>query len=586
MKTVHRLIVLALALVSAPALAQVNPGTAQLLTVNGITINPTAGTTNPALTITQTGPSSGAPTGPVLFNSITLTDQGIAPIGAGWDSFGQIQSQVNALRINLAVQGGGATKGALSAAAFITGANGGTYGGAVGVTTNSALSATYMWGLIGYGTIWQTGSAAAVISLEGEVGISTGGSSPYRIGVSSNTQGPIAGTTLDAAFAADTHANALPGTGTTAPFQHLMAVSSNLYGTATSPLATTGDFFFSDASITVAHFANLANVTVTGNILNFPNLAISGAGAAVFGAGVSGLPASGISTTCSSCGSATIFGQINGASNADGIVIKDSSTNNVLFTGVAEASNAVVRFGQTTGNWGELVTLGSSNVGLMMGTLTSEPVIIGTNNTARLALSAASGFLGLQNISPKTYLDLNVNTASSPSLVVATSLARMQAADAAVGGMEWASYGAAAQNVLAGIIAGNTSASPTATPTALNMFNLRGYGYTGSAFAVGGLITIHSTQLWAVGAQGTQIDLYTTPNSTTALAIAMSLYPSGGVGIGTSADPGINNIAAARYFAGSTGGLVSKTCTINTANVTTGITLTITGGIITGTTTC
>ncbi|MDE2096505.1 MAG: hypothetical protein KGL39_04605 [Patescibacteria group bacterium] len=35
-----------------------------------------------------------------------------------------------------------------------------------------------------------------------------------------------------------------------------------------------------------------------------------------------------------------------------------------------------------------------------------------------------------------------------------------------------------------------------------------------------------------------------------------------------------------------TDGLASKTCTINTANVTTGITLTITGGIITGTTTC
>lgn len=46
-------------------------------------------------------------------------------------------------------------------------------------------------------------------------------------------------------------------------------------------------------------------------------------------------------------------------------------------------------------------------------------------------------------------------------------------------------------------------------------------------------------------------------------------------------------VVATQYYAGAAvAGLASKTCTINTANVTTGITITITGGIVTGTTTC
>jgi hypothetical protein len=59
-----------------------------------------------------------------------------------------------------------------------------------------------------------------------------------------------------------------------------------------------------------------------------------------------------------------------------------------MFAGVAEASNTVPRFGQATGNWGEMVTLGPANAGLMIGTITDRPVIIGTNNTAHMTLSA------------------------------------------------------------------------------------------------------------------------------------------------------------------------------------------------------
>jgi hypothetical protein len=282
------------------------PAHAQTGSFSGVSINPTAGTTDQGLVINQTAPPLGtSATGPVLFNTITVTNPGLVTNNTGWDSFGQINQQLDAFRVNYAVQGGGANNGAIGAATFVSGPAD-AYGGALGVTSNSSLPTRYLWGLIGYGTLWQSGSVNSVVAIEGEIGISTGGSANYRIGVASNSQGPVQGSVLDAAFSASTIPNQLPGSGTTTPFQHLMALSSNIYGSGQSPIAATGDFFFSDAPITVAHFANLPNVAVTGNILSFPNMAVGGNGTASFGLGAGNLPGTGVFASCPSCGSAQL----------------------------------------------------------------------------------------------------------------------------------------------------------------------------------------------------------------------------------------------------------------------------------------
>ena len=67
-----------------------------------VTISPTPGTANQGLVINQTLPSSGLAAGPLLLNSITATNTGLGTSGSGWDSFGQIRNQINALRINYA----------------------------------------------------------------------------------------------------------------------------------------------------------------------------------------------------------------------------------------------------------------------------------------------------------------------------------------------------------------------------------------------------------------------------------------------------------------------------------------------------
>jgi hypothetical protein len=366
------------------------PAHAQTGSFSSVSINPAAGTTNQGLVINQTAPSGGTSTNSTLFNSVTVTNPGFtgAPPGSGFDSFGQIKNQLQAFRVNYAVQGGNSNNGAVAAATFVTG-DADSYGAAIGATANANIGGHILWGVIGYGTVWPGASVGSVIGVESEIGISTGGSATYRLGVSANSQGPVQGSVLDAAFAASSIANQLPGPGTTTPFQHLIALTSNLYSGGVFPIAATGDLLFSDAAGTIAHGINLPSVTVTGNILNFPNMAIGGNGTASFGTGASGLPGTGVLVSCASCGRTEVFGTPNGTTGADGITIKDSSTDNIMFTGVAEASNTVTRFGQATGNWGEMVTFGSTNAGLMIGTLTNQPLIIGTDNTARMTLSGA-----------------------------------------------------------------------------------------------------------------------------------------------------------------------------------------------------
>lgn len=64
-------------------------------------------------------------------------------------------------------------------------------------------------------------------------------------------------------------------------------------------------------------------------------------------------------------------------------------------------------------------------------------------------------------------------------------------------------------------------------------------------------------------------------------------YLTEGLVIGTTTTEGAGTINVANgYWSGGTAGLASKSCAFTTGNVSTGITLTIKGGLVTGTTTC
>lgn len=358
------------------------------------TIAPTTGTINKGLAITQRFPSSGTPVGPILGNTIDVVNPGISAGGTGtWDAFG-VKNLLYATRVTMSVTGASTGAGNSAFGSFVNvSAPSDGFGSATGVTvTGLTPDGHYMWGGISYAVGFVNSKSGALIGHEAEVGLGTGGTTTYRLGYAANSQGPVKGSLIDAAFSASVIGNVIPGSvGTSTPWEHLIALVSTIYGSG-FPITTTGDFFYSETAGTVGSFANLSNITVTGNILSFPNMAIGGNGSAVFGLPAASLPAAGVIVGGTSKGNVQVIVNTNGAASYDGVSAQDSSTNNTAFFGVGEASNTTSRFGSVIGNWAELVSTGSSNLGLKIGTIGSLPLILGTNNTARLSISAAGDF--------------------------------------------------------------------------------------------------------------------------------------------------------------------------------------------------
>lgn len=244
-----------------------------------LSVFPTSGTTTKGISIAQTAPSSGTPTGPVLFNSIDVTNPGLGASGAGHDNFGG-QSLIYGVRATMSITGTSSGSGSAAFGAFtnIAAASDG-FGGSHGVTITGASPAGHnAWGHIGYGIVFNGGQIGLLVGVESEMGIFPTGSASFRAGFSANSQGPTQGSVLDAAFVANTINIAGYG-GNAAAWQHFMALSGSMYSGIGFPLAATGDLLFSDTSGTIANGINLGNVAVTGSILKFQNLIVPGAAA-------------------------------------------------------------------------------------------------------------------------------------------------------------------------------------------------------------------------------------------------------------------------------------------------------------------
>ena len=98
-----------------------------------------------------------------------------------------------------------------------------------------------------------------------------------------------------------------------------------------------------------------------------------------------------LEVTGPSYGQAVLSTNANGASGFDGFFASNVSATGALSAGVYESSNTSTRFGQTAGNWAILTSTGSS-AGLIAGTFTSEPFILGSFNTERARIFADGCF--------------------------------------------------------------------------------------------------------------------------------------------------------------------------------------------------
>jgi len=278
-------------LVSCTALGAFGVGTgsaAQCSTANNstavlnggpLTINPTTQTLTQGLLINQTGPVSGSvSSGPINLNLITVAFSSGNATPQTRD-FGWWSNLVTSFRVNFTI-GGASTQGeyfAIAGHLRVTTATPAAAGdmGAVGGVAYTNVVNTPGGELFGgaFAAIVDTGgSINQLTALEGDCTI-LGGSANRRTCLLLGDDGSVGrGSVQDALITL--HSGSSSGNFLTGIL---------LDGT---PIATTGDFLAAFNSMTITNFINLSTVTVTGNILAFPNATLTGAGALSLGGNI------------------------------------------------------------------------------------------------------------------------------------------------------------------------------------------------------------------------------------------------------------------------------------------------------------
>lgn len=365
---------------------------------NTVTITPPSSTTTLGLVVgPQSLPSSCSSScgGPFSFNSVSATNAGYQLTGTTLDAFGLLLGNLSGFRVNLTSSG---TNGATVPNAFVASiaAGAGTNPNLVGATLsaydNQSSSGDAIWAALSFSNAGPSANILQTISFDAESAIATGGVVKYRFGLVSSSLGPVQASGSGSLDAAIDIRNA--GTFTTNP-NYATAISWHnglcfCSGDANgNPLDSTGSAIFADGTFTTGYFVNMPNVTFATDIFNLSHFVMTGTGLTQITAASGN--ASVLSVTATSAGSVQVGAFPNGTSGFDGTQTEDSSTNNNLVQVVYEASfSAASRFGVSSpGNYAAVITQGSTNIGLMLGTVTSEPLIIGTNNTARMSWSGA-----------------------------------------------------------------------------------------------------------------------------------------------------------------------------------------------------
>ncbi|MBZ5616232.1 MAG: hypothetical protein LAO23_19665 [Acidobacteriia bacterium] len=242
---------------------------------DAITIGPAAATTSKAITSTQTSQTSGGSiAGPLSFNLFNITDS-VPVTGSGSDSTGNNNAGTVGFRVNTNFSGASLTNanpmlGGLFTSTLSSTASTGEIVGLAGTAyTNVAMGGGgFMEGINAFAQVGPTGSVTILSGLDASAAINTGGSATYRFGIDLNSSGNTQGSTNDAAIA-------FLATPASPAWKNILLLTAAGSGT---PVGTTSNFFSSDTVYTIANFIDGSKLTVTGNVFNFPNTVLSGAG--------------------------------------------------------------------------------------------------------------------------------------------------------------------------------------------------------------------------------------------------------------------------------------------------------------------
>jgi hypothetical protein len=424
-------------------------GSTAVLNGGPLTINSISSTNTQGLVISQTTPNTGSLAGPVTLNSITVIDQGQTVTGSATDSYGQITNQTSALRLNYTVAGGADNHFGLNVAANITATNGGTVPILSSCYVNVGTITGDCWANIAVGNVGPSGNLNQnMMGYSAELLVADTGVVLSRVGFEANSQGPTVAIGVDAAFMINTLNLGVTHYMTAAPWKTGLYLSSNYYGAGTFPIASTGNVILSDTG-TVANFISAHTLTVTGNILDFPNVSLKGNGE---------------------------FRALNIVDSGAFIVGANGGTTNATFTVDTSngSGNGVYVFSTAAGSDAGITTVSSAtNESLRINAKGSGIVKIGNVSTGGVALSTTiitSGSAGALEVGP--------NGATNPTFVVDDS-----AVSAANGVYIFSTAAGSGANI---------TAISSATNEALKV-NAKGSGTIDLAGTSTGGVTIHGS---------------------------------------------------------------------------------------------
>ncbi len=321
---------------------------------NALAIAPTINTNNQGLVIIQTTPNTGTVAGPIGLNIFNITDQAQTVTGTGIDGFGMINNQLSGVVVNHSVTGGIANHFGVTIRSLVTGTNGGVAPLVAGTYTNVGPITGNQWSVEAYCTIGPSGNLNQnCTSLEGQTVVATTGTVLNTAALSANIAGPGTPSGIFAGLVLSTIVNPITGwTGTPAQFKDGVYFSNTYYGSNQFPVATSGNIMRGDTG-TVANLLNFHTTTFTGNVVDTPNVVITGSGTETLSGGQ-------LEVTNASGGIALINTSANTTSGTDGFTAKDVSGNNNFFGGVTEAAFTGTIFGQVNpGNWAFAYGIGS-----------------------------------------------------------------------------------------------------------------------------------------------------------------------------------------------------------------------------------
>lgn len=211
------------------------------------------------------------------------------------------------------------------------------------------------------------------------------------------------------------------------------------------------------------------------------------------------------------------------------------------FTASTSATSPVVAGGSAASS---SLTLESTS-----GAGTTDKIVMKTGAQVTRATIDTSGNISLGSNAPlavfPAFVDINKNTASTiTGNPTGSAMIRVVAADGLDGLFNVVSAGGGG-NSITSMYAGGTVASPTAAASGKTLHNVLGYAYGTTAYHLSGAFQMLTDETQSDAAWGTKFVFYTTPKTTAALVLAMTIQASGGLSVGSAAaDPGAGVVNA------------------------------------------